>query len=91
MQVAMLVPGRTEPIEWQSRTDAQAIKQLARKIRRGAAGAVQSCYEAGVCGYTVQRQLVAAGVPCTVIAPALVPVKPGERVKTDRRDARKLA
>ena len=49
------------------------------------------CYEAGPTGYALQRQLRAWGVSCTVIAPSLTPVKPGMRIKTDRRDARQLA
>ena len=49
------------------------------------------CYEAGPTGFALQRQLQAKGVDCRVIAPSLIPRKPGERVKTDRRDARKLA
>jgi transposase len=49
------------------------------------------CYEAGCCGYGLQRQIIAAGHDCTVVAPSLIPRKPGERVKTDRRDAMKLA
>jgi len=48
-------------------------------------------HEAGPLGYTLQRQLVPLGLECIVVAPALIPVKPGERIKTDRRDARKLA
>jgi transposase len=52
---------------------------------------VQVCYEAGPCGYALQRQIATARVSCQVIAPALVPRKPGERIKTNRRDARKLA
>ena len=49
------------------------------------------CYEAGPCGYALQRQMTTTRVSCQVIAPALIPRKPGERVKTNRRDARKLA
>jgi transposase len=49
------------------------------------------CYEAGPTGYVVYWQLTALGVPCEVVAPTLIPVKPGDRVKTDRRDAMKLA
>jgi len=47
-------------------------------------------YEAGPCGYALQRQMTTARVTCDVIAPSLMPRKPGERVKTNRRDARKL-
>ena len=49
------------------------------------------CYEAGPCGYALQRQMTTTRVACQVIAPALIPRKPGERIKTNRRDARKLA
>jgi transposase len=49
------------------------------------------CYEAGPCGYALQRQVTTPRVNCQVIAPALIPRKPGERIKTNRRDARKLA
>ena len=49
------------------------------------------CYEAGPCGYGIQRQLTAAGHDCVVVAPSLIPRKPGERIKTDRRDAINLA
>ena len=49
------------------------------------------CYEAGPCGYGLHRRLLGWGHGCEVIAPSLIPKKPGERVKTDRRDARKLA
>lgn len=49
------------------------------------------CYEAGPTGYGLQRGLQERGVRCIVVAPALVPSRPGERIKTDRRDARKLA
>ena len=49
------------------------------------------CYEAGACGYGNQRQLTEAGHECAVVAPSLIPRKPGERIKTDRRDANNLA
>src|SRR5213594_1451574 len=51
---------------------------------------VRACYEAGVSGYDLHRQLTALGVECSVIAPALTPRRPGQRIKTDRRDAVKL-
>jgi transcriptional regulator with GAF, ATPase, and Fis domain len=53
-------------------------------------GPVAACYEAGVSGYDLYRQLRALGVACNVIAPALTPRRPGQRIKTDRRDAAKL-
>lgn len=49
------------------------------------------CYEAGPCGYELYRLLQGWGQECQVVAPSMVPRKPGDRVKTDRRDARKLA
>lgn len=48
------------------------------------------CYEAGPCGYELYRLLAAIGVACDIVAPSLTPVRPGDRVKTDRRDAKKL-
>lgn len=49
------------------------------------------CYEAGPCGYVLHRQLVGLGQDCQVVAPSRIPKQPGERIKTDRRDAIKLA
>jgi transposase len=49
------------------------------------------CYEAGPCGYGIQRDLTVAGHECVVVAPSLIPRKPGDRIKTDRRDAINLA
>ncbi|MFI4946477.1 MAG: IS110 family transposase [Burkholderiales bacterium] len=91
IKVAALFPDRSEPVEWSETTTAEAIRRMARKLRREASGEVRACYEAGPTGYALQRQLAAEGVICEVIAPSLTPVKPGSRIKTDRRDARKLA
>ena len=52
---------------------------------------MRACYEAGPIGYTLQRQLEAEGVICEVAAPSLIPMRPGSCIKTDSRDARKLA
>ena len=57
----------------------------------GPADKLRACYEAGPTGYVVYWQLAELGVECEVVAPTLVPVKAGDRVKTDRRDAEKLA
>jgi hypothetical protein len=51
---------------------------------------VRAFYEAGPCGYALQRQLTTPRVSGDVVAPALIPRKPGERITTNRRDARKL-
>jgi transposase len=91
LAVAVLGPdGRPEQF---TIANAEAdIRKLARRLTRRSAGAeVRACYEAGTCGYTLQRRLQAAGVVCEVIAPSLIPRKPGERIKTDHRDALKLA
>jgi transposase len=66
-----------------------AIRKLVKKL--GEPERLRVCYEAGPCGFVLYWQLVELGVQCDVVAPTLVPVKPGVRVKTDRRDARKLA
>ena len=67
-----------------------ALKALADKLAKSGA-ALRFCYEAGPCGYGIQRQLSAAGHECVVVAPSLIPRRPGERIKTDRRDAANLA
>ena len=91
ISVAMLLPRRKALVEFRLANEPKAVKRLARKLKREAPGPVSCCYEAGPCGYVLQRQLHAAGLECRVIAPSLIPMKPGERIKTDRRDARKLA
>jgi transposase len=67
-----------------------ALKTLAAKLSRGG-GELRFCYEAGPCGYGIQRQLTLTGHGCVVVAPSLIPRKPGDRIKTDRRDAINLA
>jgi transposase len=67
----------------------EALRKLIKKL--GPVEQVRACYEAGPTGYVLYWQLTALGVRCEVVAPTLVPVKAGDRVKTDRRDARKLA
>lgn len=68
----------------------EAVRRLIKKLG-GTGIALRICYEAGPCGYALYWQLVELGVHCDVVAPTLVPVKAGDRVKTDRRDAEKLA
>jgi transposase len=88
--VAMLVGTQGTPVTWTVRNEPNAVRRLVRKLEREAPGPLRACYEAGPCGYALQRQMTTTRVSCQVIAPALVPRKPGERVKTNRRDARKL-
>jgi transposase len=65
---------------------AKLAERLAREGRR-----LSFCYEAGPCGYGLYRQLTSLGHDCIVVAPSLIPLKAGDRVKTDRRDAAMLA
>jgi transposase len=65
------------------------IPSLLKRLRR--MGRIRCCYEAGPTGYGLQRALAEAGIECIVVAPSLVPSTAGERIKTDRRDAVKLA
>jgi transposase len=69
---------------------AAALTRLVRKLG-GAGVRLRFCYEAGPCGYGIQRQLSALGHECVVVAPSLIPRRAGDRVKTDRRDAASLA
>jgi transposase len=91
LQLARLC-GDSESLQvWSSPTDARALARLRRKLERDAPGAIECCYEAGPTGYGLYRHLNHGRIHCRVIAPALVPRKPGDRIKTNRRDARKLA
>ena len=71
--------------------EPRAVNRLVRKLKREAPGAILCAYEAGPCGYGLQRDLQEQGLECQVIAPSRIPRKPGDRIKTDRRDARMLA
>jgi transposase len=66
-----------------------SIRKFIRKL--GSSEHLRACYEAGPTGFVLYWQLTQLGVKCDVVAPSLVPTKPGDRVKTDRRDALKLA
>lgn len=67
----------------------ESVSKLVKKL--GKPEQLRVCYEAGPTGYVLYWQLTRLGVRCEVVAPTLVPRKPGDRVKTDRRDAEKLA
>src|SRR5215210_6735479 len=75
-----LLEERTLPYE------EEAVERLLRRWP-----AVCCCYEAGPTGFGLHRYLLERGIDCAVVAPGLVPQRPGDRVKTDPRDARKLA
>lgn len=68
---------------------ASSLARLVKKL--GGPAGLKVCYEAGVCGFAVYWHLMALDVECQVVAPGLIPVRPTDRVKTDRRDAEKLA
>jgi transposase len=67
------------------------LRLLKKLDKLGPRDSIKCCYEAGPTGYGLYRRLEAASIKCLVVAPSLVPGKPGDRVKTDRRDASKLA
>ena len=86
---AVLLPGQRMPARHTLTSDTATIIRLVERLRRQ--GPVQCCYEAGPCGFELQRALTARQIPCDVIAPALIPRRAGDRIKTDRRDAGQLA
>jgi transposase len=86
---AVLLPGHRTPALQQLTSDVPTILRFVERLRHDRM--VQCCYEAGPCGFDLQRALAAHRMPCDVIAPALIPRRPGDRVKTDRRDAGQLA
>ncbi|HAM52549.1 MAG TPA: IS110 family transposase, partial [Nitrospiraceae bacterium] len=89
--VAIAHEGRNEPIYYgEISNEAEALRRLVKKVASNGES-VAFCYEAGPCGYDVYRQLIALGQRCDVVAPSLIPKKPGDRVKTNRRDATTLA
>lgn len=92
IKVAALLPAQTKPVECQLANEKAAVRRMVRKVQRVSPdNEVRFCYEAGPCGYALQRWIQEAGAVCVVVAPSLIPRKPGDRIKTDRRDARKLA
>ena len=91
--VAVAVPGREEPIYRGEIANApKKVEKLIAKLSEAYdGGLLLFCYEAGPCGYGLYRQLIASGHDCAVVAPSKIPKAAGERIKTDRRDALKLA
>jgi transposase len=84
----ILRPGMDQPELREIANDPRLIRRLFQRLKHD--GPVAACYEAGVSGYDLYRHLTALGVTCIVAAPALTPRRPGQRIKTDRRDAAKL-
>jgi transposase len=92
VRISVAEDGRPGSVEYLGEVDngpSSIIKPCDRWSRRGAR--LVFCYEAGPCGYGVQRQLTYLGHRCDVVAPSLIPRRSGDRVKTNRRDATMLA
>jgi transposase len=91
ISVAVLEPGSSEPVCDKIFHDEDSVRRLIDRVTGGVTGRrFVACYEAGPTGYELARLLQRLGVRCDVVAPSLIPRSPGERIKTDRRDARKL-
>ena len=88
--VAIAEDGKAPVLYGAIASTGAAVAKLAGKLSEAGAP-LRFCYEAGPCGYGVYRQLRALGHECAVVAPSLIPRRPGERIKTDRRDALSLA
>lgn len=89
ISTALLEPDSTVPIADRISTDDESVRRLIARV--GDPGRAWACYEAGPTGYELARVLRQAGMHCEVVAPSLIPTRQGDRVKTDRRDARRLA
>jgi transposase len=90
--VAVAEPGREGEVRFHGEiaNQPEAVRRLIERLA-DKHGRLKVCYEAGPCGYGLHRQVTALGHDCTVVAPSLVPRRPGDRVKTNRRDAVALA
>jgi transposase len=90
--VAIADGGRGREVRYVGEVEA-SDESMRRLVRRIAAkhGRAHFCYEAGPTGYHLYRLITALGQSCTVVAPSLIPRKPSEQVKTNRRDAVALA
>jgi transposase len=85
---AVLLPGQRTPALHSLTSESVTILRFLERLH---VRSLRCCYEAGPCGFELRRALTARGIACDVIAPALIPRRPGDRVKTDRRDAGHLA
>jgi transposase len=74
---------------WETPNTLKGKERLAKRLSEF--GTIRCAYEAGPCGYDLRRFLETKGIRCDVIAPSLIPKKPGDRVKTDKKDAEKIA
>jgi transposase len=90
IQISVFRGNELEPREeYETDADSRSMRRLLKKLS-ALPGKVRCIYEAGPCGYVLQRFLSSNGISCDVAAPSLIPQRAGDRVKTDRRDAKKL-
>jgi transposase len=89
ISVGVLEPGRESPVADRISHDEPSVRRLIGRFPDPSR--LRVCYEAGPTGYELYRLLAGMGVSCQVIAPSLIPKAPGDRVKTDKRDCRRLA
>ena len=91
ISISVAEDGRSGPVRFVGviPNTPEAVHKMAKQLARH--GKLDFCYEASGCGYGIYRQLTGLGHKCTVAAPSMIPRKPGERIKTDRRDSEKLA
>jgi len=89
VMAAVLEAGVSEPAVQEVPADLPSIGRFVARIAKQSG--VRCCYEAGPCGFALQRFLTKVGIACEIIAPSLISRRSGDRIKTDRRDARQLA
>jgi len=88
ISAGILEPGATNPTDDRIFHDKPSIRRL---LGRFDPATLRVCYEAEPTGYGLARLPTSMGIDCQVVAPSLIPTAPGDRVKTDKRDARRLA
>ncbi len=86
--IGILMPDQETPILDRVWNEEGSVRHLIGRL--GDVSALRACYEAGACGFGLHRLLASMGVACDVVAPSLIPRRPGDRVKTGKRDASRL-
>jgi transposase len=89
ISVGVLNPGHERPDVERNFNDEESVRRLIARF--DGPHRLRACYEAGPTGYALARLLASLGVHCEVIAPSMIPRAPGDKVKTDSRDCRRLA
>jgi hypothetical protein len=91
ISISVAEDGRSGPVRFIGviPNTPEAVTKMAKQLAKH--GELEFCYEASGCEYGIHRQLTGLGHKCIVAAPSMIPRKPGERIKTDRRDSEKLA